>query len=140
MCAGSANASRPQVHNRAGLPCVQVMDFYWSDTERQRWDNLLTTAETLESGDFKHREQIVHWVRTFPFSFLSDRDYVIGRRGFVIDDVHYGVSKAVSYPAHDPGRLVKMDTYWSMWSCEKCPCPFGSGAALTHFRPVVVVA
>jgi hypothetical protein len=107
------------------------MDFYWSDPERQRWDNLLTTAEVLETGDFAHREQVVHWVRSFPFSFLSDRSYVIGRKQYQIGDTLYGITKVVKYP-FDSGRTVRTDNYWSMWSCAPCACPFGSGAHFTN--------
>lgn len=107
---------------------LQVMDFYLSDPVRQQWDNLLTHAETLEDGDFSNREQVVHWVRSFPFAFLSDRSYTIARRQFERDGVLYGISKVVSYPGHDSGRTIRMDNYWSMWSCTPTACPYGSGA------------
>eukprot|EP01025_Chloroclados_australasicus_P046134 TRINITY_DN50909_c0_g1_i1.p1 TRINITY_DN50909_c0_g1~~TRINITY_DN50909_c0_g1_i1.p1 ORF type:complete len:231 (+),score=29.04 TRINITY_DN50909_c0_g1_i1:30-695(+) len=81
----------------------EVMDFYLNDEERQNWDNLLTVAEELESGDFANREQVVHWLRSFPFAFLSDRDYVIARRKFEVDGVLYGISKVIRYPSHNPG-------------------------------------
>jgi hypothetical protein len=105
------------------------MDFYWSDPTRQEWDNMLTTAEILQQGDPKQREMVVHWVRSFPFSFLSDRSYVIGRKEFELDGVLYGITKVIKYP-HDAGRLVRTDNYWSMWSCAPCACPFGTGAAM----------
>ena len=105
------------------------MDFYLNDPVRQQWDNLLTHAETLESGNFANREQVVHWVRSFPFAFLSDRSYTIARRMFERDGVLYGISKVINYPGHDSGRTVRMVNYWSMWSCEPCPCPYGTGAS-----------
>ena len=106
----------------------QVMDFYWSDPRRQKWDNMLTKAEILENGEFSQREMVVHWVRSFPFSFLSDRDYVIGRREFQRGQVLYGITKVINYPQHDPGKLVQTDKYWSMWSCEPVSCPYNTGA------------
>jgi hypothetical protein len=107
---------------------VQVIDFYLADPIRQQWDTLLTTAETIVEGDFSKRQQVVHWVRSFPFAFLSDRDYIIARQCFERDGVLYGISKVVKFPSHDPGRTVRMDSFWSMWSCTSVPCPFGTGA------------
>jgi START domain len=146
MCGASSGAS-VSVHDRwvalsapaSNTPCassglktpprvrLQVMDFYLSDPDRQRWDNMLTVAETIESGRFSEREQVVHWVRTFPFAFLSDRSYVIARRMFEVDGVLYGISKVVKHPQDDAGRTVRMDNYWSMWCCRPAPCPFGTG-------------
>jgi hypothetical protein len=42
--------------------------------------------EVLEHGDFKQRQQVVRWLRRFPFSFLSDREYTIARREFREED------------------------------------------------------
>ena len=41
-------------------------------------------AEThlLESGEQGGRCQVVRWLRTFPFAFISQREYVIARRFF----------------------------------------------------------
>jgi hypothetical protein len=104
------------------------MDFYLSDPDRQRWDNMLTVAETIESGRFSDREQVVHWVRTFPFAFLSDRSYIIARRMFEVDGALYGISKVIKHPQDELDRTVRMETYWSMWCCRSVPCPFGTGA------------
>ena len=30
-------------------------------------------AQVLEEGDYAEREEVVRWVRSFPFSFLTDR-------------------------------------------------------------------
>lgn len=38
--------------------------------------------EVLEHGDFSQRQQVVRWIRRFPFAFLSDREYTIARREF----------------------------------------------------------
>lgn len=42
--------------------------------------------EVLEHGDFNQRQQVVRWIRRFPFAFLSDREYTIARREFREDD------------------------------------------------------
>lgn len=47
---------------------------------------MISHHETLEDGDVKHRCQVVRWVRSFPFSFLSDREYIIGRRVWRAED------------------------------------------------------
>jgi hypothetical protein len=54
--------------------------------------------EVLEHGDFSRRQQVVRWVRRFPFAFLSDRQYSIARAEFVEagegeDAFIYGLSK-----------------------------------------------
>lgn len=41
---------------------------------------MISEHESLEVGDGRQRCQVVRWVRTFPFSFLSKREYIIGRR------------------------------------------------------------
>jgi hypothetical protein len=47
---------------------------------------MISHHETLEEGPSKHRCQVVRWVRSFPFSFLSDREYIIGRRVWRAED------------------------------------------------------
>lgn len=103
------------------------MDFYLSDPARQQWDSMLALADTIQNGDFSKRQQLVHWRRSFPFAFLSDRDYIIARQMFQDGDTLYGISKVVQHPYHEIGGAVKMDMYWSMWSCKPAPCPFNSG-------------
>lgn len=110
----------------------EVMDFYLSDPTRQKWDNMLAFTETIQSGDFAKRQQVVHWRRSFPFAFLSDRDYVIARQLFEVDDTLYGISKVVQHLQCETGGAVKMNTYWSMWSCKSVPCPFNSGRPATE--------
>lgn len=115
------------------------MDFYLADPVRQQWDGLLTTAEVVQDGDFQHRQQLVHWVRSFPFAFLSDRDYIIARQMFTVGDKLYGISKVVKRDGHSAGNTVQMDQYWSMWSCKPVQCPFGSGEALPrHLKHMLV--
>lgn len=106
---------------------MQVMDFYLSDSTRQKWDSMLAFTETIQTGELSKRQQVVHWRRSFPFAFLSDRDYVIARQMFEVKDTLYGISKVVPNPQGDTGGAVKMLTYWSMWSCKPVPCPFASG-------------
>lgn len=54
---------------------------------------MLAEAEPLEVGPGNDRCEVVRWVRSFPFPFLSDREYVIGRRIFRKDGVIYTVSR-----------------------------------------------
>ena len=57
-------------------------------------DGMVYHHEVLEHGDFASRQQVVRWLRRFPFAFLSDRDYCLARREFKEDDGSiYGISK-----------------------------------------------
>jgi hypothetical protein len=56
-------------------------------------DGMVYHHEVLEHGDFSKRQQVVRWIRRFPFSFLSDREYVIARREFTEGDCIYACSK-----------------------------------------------
>lgn len=49
-------------------------------------DGMVYHHEVLEHGDFSKRQQVVRWIRRFPFSFLSDREYTIARREFREED------------------------------------------------------
>lgn len=50
--------------------------------------------EVVEHGDFAQRQQVVRWVRRFPFKFLSDREYTIARRMYKgADGALYGLTK-----------------------------------------------
>jgi hypothetical protein len=49
-------------------------------------DGMVYHHEVLEHGDFNQRQQVVRWIRRFPFAFLSDREYTIARREFREDD------------------------------------------------------
>jgi hypothetical protein len=91
------------------------MDFFLNDDLRPIWDNMITHTSVVENGDFSSRDQVVRWVRTFPFSFLSDREYVLARRLFVEGDSYYGITKAVKHPAAPVGRIVRVDNIHSMW-------------------------
>lgn len=55
---------------------------------------MISETEVLENGDGKHRCQVVRWMRTFPFSFISKREYVIARRMWRgADGALYGITK-----------------------------------------------
>jgi hypothetical protein len=54
---------------------------------------MIIANEALEHGSFAQRQQVVRWVRRFPFSFISDREYVIAKRMFARGDSLYGITK-----------------------------------------------
>ena len=57
-------------------------------------DTMISEHELLENGNKQQRCQVVRWVRTFPFSFLSKREYCIGRRMWrSADGCLYGITK-----------------------------------------------
>ena len=41
---------------------------------------MISHHEVIESGPPEHRCMVVRWVRSFPFSFLKEREYYIARR------------------------------------------------------------
>ena len=47
------------------------MDIYLDDDGRPSWDTMIVQHEVLEHGDFSQRQQVVRWIRKFPFSFIS---------------------------------------------------------------------
>ena len=65
---------------------------------------MVTHHEVLEHGDFSQRQQVVRWMRSFPFAFLSDREYVIARRMFKQDGRFYGITKVCSLAAPASSR------------------------------------
>lgn len=121
----------------------EFMDFYLDDDVRPKWDGMISEHQLLESAhDKKHRCQVVRWLRSFPFAFLSRREYVIARRLFPGDDPNtlYGITKSVEHPAAPPLQgIVRMSTFYSMWRSRTLPCPRGSGrpmceTTLLHFE------
>jgi hypothetical protein len=64
-------------------------------------DTMITSHDVLEHGNFGGRQQVVYWVRRFPFSFITDREYVIARRLFAYqggltennETLLYGITK-----------------------------------------------
>ncbi|KAK9834973.1 hypothetical protein WJX81_000907 [Elliptochloris bilobata] len=107
----------------------EFMDFYLDDPTRPKWDSMISETEVLENGDGKHRCQVVRWMRTFPFSFISKREYVIARRMWRgSDGALYGITKAIEHPRAPVARgIVRMDVYYSMWRSRTIPSPDGSG-------------
>ncbi len=108
-------------------------DFYLDDPVRAAWDSMLTSHESVarvaDPELAAHRMQVVHWKRSFPFSFISARDYVIGRRTFRQHGNVYGITKSVEHEDKPPvAGVVRMVTYHSMWRCRSVPCPFGTDA------------
>lgn len=107
----------------------EFMDFYLDDDFRPVWDGMITHHEVLETGDFSQRQQVVRWIRSFPFAFLSDREYTIARAMFDRGADLYGITKAVAHPAQlvRRSRATTMDVFWSMWRSRTVACPWGSG-------------
>lgn len=121
----------------------EFMDFYLDDDVRPRWDGMITEHQLLESAhDSQHRCQVVRWLRSFPFAFISKREYVIARRIFPGSDPNtlYGITKGVEHPAAPMLQgVVRMSTFYSMWCSRTIPCPKGSGrpaceTTLLHFE------
>lgn len=114
----------------------EMMDFYLDDPVRRTWDPMITLADMLLAaraggGDDAGRLQLVHWRRTFPFGFLSAREYVIGRRVFREGPHQYAITKAAAeHPAAPAatGEVLRVRDYHSMWRTRAVPCPFGSTA------------
>lgn len=62
-------------------------------------DGMITHHEVLENGSPADRCQVVHWIRSFPFAFISDREYVIARRQFRdANGCIYVMTKSVPHP------------------------------------------
>lgn len=88
--------------------------------------------EVLEHGDFSQRQQVVRWIRRFPFAFLSDREYTIARREFKEGDAIYACTKvwrfdAVSALLFIPQQLRSyvygsLDACCSAYSAAQLPC------------------
>jgi hypothetical protein len=133
----------------------EVMDLFLADDFRREWDPMVIQSSVLEQGDYSKRQQVVRWVRRFPFAFLSDREYAIGRcvvrepaaawrpsaaatpdasvpsldQPTRSKDVLYGLTRSVRHPREDrTGRVVRMDVFWSHWRSRGVPCPWGTGA------------
>ncbi len=89
---------------------------------------MITHHDVLEHGDFAQRQQVVRWVRRFPFSFISDREYIIAKRLFREGQDMYGITKSIDHARAPPaGDVVRMDVFYSMWRSRTVPCPWNSG-------------
>ncbi|GIL73265.1 hypothetical protein Vretimale_4865 [Volvox reticuliferus] len=111
----------------ADATAQEFSDLYFDDDFRPKWDTMIIHHEVVEHGDFSQRQQVVRWVRRFPFKFLSDREYTIARRLYTIDDGLYGLTKTVEHPSsRRDTQVVKMDVFYSMWRSRTVKCPWGS--------------
>ncbi|GBF94927.1 hypothetical protein Rsub_08170 [Raphidocelis subcapitata] len=112
----------------------EVMDLYLDDSFRAEWDGMVIHHEVLEHGAFAERQQVVRWVRRFPFAFLSDREYCIARRLFRGDDGSLtACTKAITHPRERRGGgVVRMDAFHSMWRSRAVPDPWGGPAPATE--------
>jgi hypothetical protein len=115
------------------------MDFYLDDAGRPRWDAMITATALVEAAHAPaHRCQVVRWVRSFPFAFLSAREYVIARRVFAgaptpAGPTLYAVTRSVEHAAAPRAEgLVRMEAFYSMWRSAAVPCPRGSGRPATE--------
>lgn len=87
-------------------------------------DTMISDYSIVESGPSEQRCQVVHWLRTFPFSFISQREYVIGRRVWRQDGALYGIMKSIKHPQAPPvSGIVRMDVFYSMWRSRTIPDP-----------------
>ena len=85
---------------------------------------MISDYNIVEGGPSEQRCQVVHWLRTFPFSFISQREYVIGRRVWQQDGALYGITKAINHPKAPPvNGIVRMDVFYSMWRSRTIPDP-----------------
>ena len=57
---------------------------------------MISQVDIVENGPSKHRCQVVHWIRQFPFAFINRRDYVIARRLYKENGCMYGITKVSS--------------------------------------------
>ncbi|KAL0041449.1 hypothetical protein WJX79_003695 [Trebouxia sp. C0005] len=102
----------------------EFMDFYLDDSSRHTWDTMISDYGVIESGPSNQRCQVVHWLRTFPFSFISQREYVIGRRVWKQNGALYGIMKSIKHPqAPQTSGIVRMDVFYSMWRSRTIPDP-----------------
>ncbi|OMO95081.1 hypothetical protein CCACVL1_05582 [Corchorus capsularis] len=91
-----------------------VRDLFWDDKFRPKWDDMLAYSATIEECP-KTGTMVVQWIRKFPF-FCSDREYIIGRRIWEVDDSYYCVTKGVSWPSIPrKNKPRRVDVYYSSW-------------------------
>ncbi|RMZ56524.1 hypothetical protein APUTEX25_001371, partial [Auxenochlorella protothecoides] len=123
-----------------------VMDFYLDDDVRAVWDPMISEHSLVESravaGNPGARCQVVRWLRTFPFAFISSREYVLGRRVFrdAATGALYGITRSVDHPGvRRCGRHVRMEDCHSMWRSRSVEWPGEPGrraaeTVLLHFE------
>lgn len=97
------------------------------------------------------RRQVVRWRRSFPFAFLSDREYCIARRCWRCPDgdgagggaIYTATKTFADHPkmleiqrARGTGekggtgeKVVQIDVFYSAWRSRTIPCPSGDPSA-----------
>jgi len=106
----------------------EYIDMLLDDDSRPEWDQMIIDHEVLEYGDHAQRQLVMRWTRRFPFSFISDREYIIAKQLFRRGQDLFGVTKSVEHPrAPTNGEVVRVDNFYSMWRSRTVPCPWGSG-------------
>jgi len=109
------------------ITAEEMMDFYLDDPVRMKWDGMISHHELVQQDSLADREQIVRWIRSFPFSFITDREYIIGRKIFREEDKIYAMTKAVEHPmAPLKEGLIRMEVFYSMWYARNVECPWGT--------------
>lgn len=128
---------------------MELMEFLLDDDARRGWEAFLINARTLEQGYWPSREDVVRWVRRFPFNFLSDREYVIARKAWAVQGpassvqqrapllaplngaqpgaTLYAVTQGMdAHPAAPlSSSLVRTTAFLSRWRCRAVPDPWG---------------
>lgn len=87
-----------------GLSADEAMRFYLDDARRQRWDTMLQTTEVAwpkadrkeaargtaqpppapGSSPYAPHGEVIRWIRSFPVSFVTPREYVMLRRAWSV--------------------------------------------------------
>ncbi len=118
-------------HKRAGLDC-HLCSHACAATDNNYvllQDTMISHHEVVENGPGADRCQVVRWIRSFPFSFIKKREYIIARKVFRDEQTGciYGITKAIEHPraAHAEG-IIRMNSFHSMWRSRTIPDPNGS--------------
>lgn len=102
-----------------------VRDFFWDDSFRPKWDDMLIHATTLEECPTTGT-MMVQWLRKFPF-FCSDREYIIGRRIWESGRQYYCVTKGVPNSVPRRNKPRRVDLYYSSWCIRAVESKKGDG-------------
>lgn len=139
-----------------GASAEAVMDFYLDDDVRAVWDAMITQhslVSSLPARPGQERCQVVRWLRTFPLSVVSSREYLLARRVLRAapegaapgaPEALYAVTRAIDHPAvpHRPG-VVRMEDAYSMWRSRDVEWPGEPGCpaaetVLLHFEDLKI--
>lgn len=103
-----------------------VRDFYWDDEFRSKWDDMLVHSETIEECPTTGT-MVVRWIRKFPF-FVSNREYIIGRRIWEFEGSYYCVTKGIPWPSIPKcEKPIRVDLYYSSWYIRAVESRRGDG-------------